>query len=78
MHMLSPFWFKLLISAYWRDSKAVMQRPAKPFSPVRLRVAPPKYLSFVVSKSIQSQAYINRNTINGFLQFWYMYLRTIA
>lgn len=24
-----------------RDSKAVMQRPAKPFRPVRLRLAPP-------------------------------------
>ena len=26
---------------FWRDSKAVMQRPAKPFRPVRLRLAPP-------------------------------------
>jgi hypothetical protein len=25
-----------------RDSKAVMQRPAKPFRPVRLRLAPPE------------------------------------
>jgi hypothetical protein len=26
-----------------RDSKAVMQRPAKPFRPVRLRLAPPGF-----------------------------------
>ncbi len=32
-----------------RDSKAVMPRPAKPFSPVRLRIAPP----------IKSMAYVN-------------------
>jgi hypothetical protein len=28
---------------FWRDSKAVMQRPAKPFRPVRLRLAPPGF-----------------------------------
>jgi hypothetical protein len=33
-----------LSGSVWRDSKAVMQRIANPFSPVRLWVAPPKFL----------------------------------
>jgi hypothetical protein len=39
--------FPVLVSSLkWRDSKAVMPRPAKPFRPVRLRLAPPSFLPF--------------------------------
>ena len=38
--------------SHWRDSKAVMPRPAKPFRPVRLRLAPP-IPSFTPSKQVQ-------------------------
>jgi hypothetical protein len=32
---------------FWRGSKAVMQRPAKPFRPVRLRSAPPNQKALI-------------------------------
>jgi hypothetical protein len=43
--MLRRFGLKPIYSIgfKWRDSKAVMPRPAKPFRPVRLWFAPPKF-----------------------------------
>ena len=29
---------------YWLDGRVVMQRPAKPFTPVRFRLQPPKIM----------------------------------
>jgi hypothetical protein len=39
--MLLSLFLLVTVVRVWRDSKAVMPRPAKPFRPVRLRLAPP-------------------------------------
>ena len=52
----------------WRDSKVVMQRPAKPCTPVRFRLPPPKYQSECKPQAANSccgiglnQPYINQH-----------------
>ena len=45
----------------WRDSKVVMQRPAKPCTPVRFRLPPPKYQSECKPQAVNSRCGIGLN-----------------
>ena len=48
-----------MVVRIWRDSKAVMPRPAKPFSPVRLRIAPPNLKDLAIARSFLLESVIN-------------------
>ena len=43
--MLSPLLAFSPMARVWRDGRVVMQRPAKPCTSVRFRVAPPEFLA---------------------------------